>query len=465
MPVAESARLSFSANPDNLENDDYVSVQFSTDGINFVEIDRITGDGGTENLSFNLTGPFTANAAIRFVATSFENGFLGIGSDVVQIDNVTVDFFRPAPVPTVNYETTFTEDQNEVAIANNPGIVEDSGELVSARIVLTNAQAGDVLTAPTDLPGNIDPHHRHLGARPDHVILTGAESIANYQAAIQAIRFANTSQNPSSVDRIIQVTVNDGFLNSNVATTTVNVVPVNDAPAANNDSVYTNYTTAPFILPEWALLANDTDGEGAALDVTTINAVSGLTASLTTGSVTVTDTGTAGGNFTYTANDGSGAANATDTATVTITRDTTGAINGNDSDNILIGDGGNSTLTGGQGDDLVFAGAGNDTITWGVTTLLRLRDRQRRPRLRRRRCRHPRPLRRHGQQRGRGLRGLCPRLRPGGARCRPQAGHGDRDHPQREHHRRARQHRGDHHQHQRRCNDTCRPSATSIPPA
>ena len=108
---AESARLSFSANPDNLENDDYVSVQYSTDGINFVEIDRITGDGGTENLSFNLTGPFTANAAIRFVATSFKNGFLGIGSDLVQIDNVTVDFFRPAPVPTVNYETTSAEDQ------------------------------------------------------------------------------------------------------------------------------------------------------------------------------------------------------------------------------------------------------------------------------------------------------------------------------------------------------------------
>ena len=63
---------------------------------------------------------------------------------------------------------------------------------------------------------------------------------------------------------------------------------------------------------------------------------------------------------------------------------------------------------------------------------------------RRRRCRRPRPLRRDGQQCGRDLRGLCPRRDPGGARCRPQAGHGDRDHPQREHHRRTRQHRGDH---------------------
>ena len=63
----------------------------------------------------------------------------------------------------------------------------------------------------------------------------------------------------------------------------------------------------------------------------------------------MTDTGTAGGTFTYTANDGNGAANATDTANVTVTRDTTGAINGNNGNNILIGDGGNSTLDGGTG--------------------------------------------------------------------------------------------------------------------
>ena len=64
---------------------------------------------------------------------------------------------------------------------------------MSARIVLTNAQAGDVLTAPTDLPGNlartIDTSVPGQGIT---LILTGAESIANYQAAIQAIRFEDT---------------------------------------------------------------------------------------------------------------------------------------------------------------------------------------------------------------------------------------------------------------------------------
>lgn len=369
---AESARLSFSANPDNLENDDYVSVQFSADGVTFAEIDRITGDGGTENLSFNLTGPFTANAAIRFVATSFENGgIFGSSNDVVQIDNVTVDFSKPAATPTVNHETTFTENSAVVAIAANPGIVEDSGVIRGATIVLTNAQAGDALNVPVDLPGNITRTIDTSVPGRITVTMTGTESIGNYQAAIQQVTFSSNSQNPSTVDRIIQVTVNDGFLNSNVATTTVNVVSVNDAPAANNDSVFTNYTTAPFILPEWALLANDTDGEGATLDVTALSAINGLTASLTTnpGSVTLTDTGTAGGSFTYTANDGSGAANATDTANVTVTRDTTGALEGNNGDNILIGDGDNSTLAGGEGNDLVFAGAGNDTVNWNARSI------------------------------------------------------------------------------------------------
>ena len=83
-----------------------------------------------------------------------------------------------------------------MAIANNPGIVEDAGQMVSARIVLTNAQAGDssvgnlpagniTRTIDTSVPGQIT------------VTLTGAASLANYQAAIQAVTFANTSQNPS----------------------------------------------------------------------------------------------------------------------------------------------------------------------------------------------------------------------------------------------------------------------------
>ena len=39
-----------------------------------------------------------------------------------------------------------------MAIANNPGIVDDAAQIVSARIVLTNAQAGDDLDIAGNLP-------------------------------------------------------------------------------------------------------------------------------------------------------------------------------------------------------------------------------------------------------------------------------------------------------------------------
>ncbi|RDI61746.1 peroxidase family protein, partial [Microvirga subterranea] len=365
---ATTARLSYSVSEQGLDPGEQVTVFFSADGITFTLVDTITGVTGNANRSIDLTGPFTANATVRFVTTAM--GF----NEFVNIDDVAVSFTKPAAAPTVNHETTFTEDGAPVAIASNPGITDDTAQLSSARIVLTNAKAGDELLVGT-LPAGITRVIDTSVTGQIIVTLTGAASLAAYQAAIQSVSFRNTSQQPDVQDRIVQVSVNDGFLNSNIATTIVNVAAVNDAPSANNDSVFTNYTTTPFILPEWVLLANDTDADGSPLDITAVALPnnSGLTSvSLATnpGSVTVTDNATGGGTFTYTANDGSGAANATDTATVTINRDTTGTLEGNNGDNILIGDGGNTTLAGGRGDDLIFAGAGNDTVTWGVTTFL-----------------------------------------------------------------------------------------------
>ncbi len=197
--------------------------------------------------------------------------------------------------------------------------------------------------------------------------LTGNEpSIANWQTALQAVEFRNTSQNPATVDRIIEVTVNDGFLSSQVARTTVNVLAVNDQPTVNNDTVITNVTAGSFAIPEWVLLRNDVDVDGNTIAVTGLSNLNGLTATRAGGVVTVTDTGGAGGSFVYTGNDGSGAANATDTATVTLNRDVTGTIGGTNGADILIGDNAASTFDGAGGDDVILAGGGNDTILWNV---------------------------------------------------------------------------------------------------
>ncbi|MGO4174513.1 peroxidase family protein [Bosea sp. TAF32] len=364
LSAASFARLSFQANPDNLDAGEQVAVFFAADGVNFVELATITGDGGATQHSFELAGPFAATAALRFVASN-----ISAANELVSIDNLSIDLQRPAVAPTVNHQATFTEGGAGVAIASLPGITEDSGTINAATVTLTNAQAGDSLSAPATLPGGIT---RTIDTSVPGVVtirMTGAASVANYQAAIQMVTFSNSSQDPGAIDRVVHVSVTDTLLSSNVAVSTIHVVPVNDAPVASNDTVITNFATVPFAIPEWALLANDTDADSAALDITAaqINNASLAAISLTAnpGSVTVTDNAQAGGTFTYTASDGT----ATDTAQVTITRDTTGTIDGTAAANILIGDGGNSTFAGGGGNDVILAGAGNDTINWSAGVL------------------------------------------------------------------------------------------------
>ena len=355
-----SASLAYTVAETGLDAGETVTVFFSRDGSEaaMVQIDLITGATNNATRNIALTGPFTQNAFIRFVASS-----ISAANETVNIDNLVVSFTDSA---VRDYETTFTEDGADQSIASGPLIIEDQ-QIVSARVVLTNAQAGDAFDVPTNLPGNIT---RTIDTSvPGQIIvtLTGNEpSIANWQAAIQAVEFRSTSQNPSTVDRIIEVTVNDGLLSSQIARTTVNVVAVNDQPAVNNDTVITNVATGSFAIPEWVLLRNDVDVDGNTIAVTGLSNLNGLTATRAGGVVTVTDTGAAGGSFVYTGNDGSGAANATDTATVNLTRDVIGTVNGTNGADILIGDNAASTFDGAGGDDVILAGGGADTIVWNA---------------------------------------------------------------------------------------------------
>ena len=91
------------------------------------------------------------------------------------------------------------------------------------------------------------------------------------------MRFSNNSENPATADRILQVTVNDGLLNSAVATATVHVTATNDVPAANNDTVITNVAAkTAFSISQAALLANDTDPEGSPVTITAVGGATGL---------------------------------------------------------------------------------------------------------------------------------------------------------------------------------------------
>jgi CSLREA domain-containing protein len=114
---------------------------------------------------------------------------------------------------------------------------------------------------------------------------------------------------------------NDGTANSNLATVTITVTPVNDAPVANHDA-YSVAEDGTLTVPAPGVLANDTDVEGSALTVAAPRPASGPT----NGSLTLNADGSfqytpntnffGSDSFTYRASDGAADSNL---ATVTIT--------------------------------------------------------------------------------------------------------------------------------------------------
>ncbi|WP_458729885.1 retention module-containing protein [Pseudomonas brenneri] len=166
-----------------------------------------------------------------------------------------------------DFKTTFTEGGNSVSIADTDIKITDpdSTQLTGATVVLTNTQPNDSLgysnvtgitvTSVTDpVTGKIT------------LTLTGTASLADYMQQIKNITFSNSSDDPSTTPRTITVTVTDGGNYSNVATTTVNVTAVNDAPVATGSAV-TGTEDTPLTLT-WANFGvTDVDSPQASLGV------------------------------------------------------------------------------------------------------------------------------------------------------------------------------------------------------
>ena len=116
---------------------------------------------------------------------------------------------------------------------------------------------------------------------------------------------------------------NDGTSNSNVATVTITVTPVNDPPVAQDDGHPVQSSGVITVPASTGVLANDTDAEGSSLTAVLVDNVShGALALNTDGSFTYTHDGSATSvdSFTYRANDGAATSNLSNLATVTLFR-------------------------------------------------------------------------------------------------------------------------------------------------
>ena len=216
----------------------------------------------------NLGGdnPPSATRAIAGIINDGDGGATGFGV------NVTLIPVNDAPsVATSAGARAYAESVNSApaALAVDPGLSladPDDGALVSATVTIsTGLQPGEDVLAFANSNATI---FGNISASYSAGVLTlisdgGTATLAQWQAALRAVTYANSSEEPSQAARTVAFQVNDGDANSLVASRQLSVTAQNDSPSGadgtvimNEDSVFT-FTAAHFGF-------SDVDGDGFA---------------------------------------------------------------------------------------------------------------------------------------------------------------------------------------------------------
>ncbi|MFT3736278.1 MAG: Calx-beta domain-containing protein [Rhodocyclaceae bacterium] len=289
-----------------------------------VPITNDTAVESTENFSITLSSPGNATLGTSSVTTSI------LDNDAAPV--LDLDANNSSTATGANYITSFTENTAGagVSIADADMTITDADSTVlnGATIILTNRQTGDALNLGTDVTGITVGTVSTTGTVT--ITLSGSATLAQYIQRIQNITFTSTSDDPGSTPRIVTVQVTDDQGHtSNLATTTVNVIPVNDAPETNNVTATGNEDTLITV----TLSGSDVDGTVTGYVINTLPAngtlysnAAGTTVitagTLVTGPVYFRPSTDWNGstNFQYAARDNSGATDATPaTATINVT--------------------------------------------------------------------------------------------------------------------------------------------------
>ncbi|WP_371929252.1 LapA family giant adhesin [Pseudomonas sp. 43A] len=237
------------------------SAQFNVATID----DKITE--GTENFVVKIDSATGGN--FENLAVSATNG--SVSTSIIDNDAppvIDLDANNSSGATGADYKVTFTENTPGagVSIADTDISITDpdSTMLTGATVVLTNRQDGDALNLGNSVNGITINANSTNGTVT--LTLSGNATLADYMQAIKNISFTNGSENPSTVPRIITVTVTDGGNYSNTATTTVNVVAVNDAPVAAPSNV-TGTEDTPLVLGWSTFGVTDVDSPASSLGV------------------------------------------------------------------------------------------------------------------------------------------------------------------------------------------------------
>jgi hypothetical protein len=211
-------------------------------------LDTITFSSTSENPT-----NFGSNAT-RTVTWVLNDGSGSFNLSTAQTETVSITAVNDAPTLTGTAASkSYTENGASVVLSPSVTVADpDNLTLVSATVSITGGSFtgdGDALsanTAGTSITASYDSSSETL-------VLTGSDTLANYQSVLDTVTFNSTSDNPtnfgSNATRTVTWVLNDGSSSFNLSTAqteTVSVIAVNDAPTLSN--VAASLTVSPSVV-------------------------------------------------------------------------------------------------------------------------------------------------------------------------------------------------------------------------
>jgi hypothetical protein len=173
-------------------------------------------------VTYNNTAgsPAPAPRVISFVASDGTNNSL-TNTSTVHIDS---------PPSLVNTAGALGYTENDPATAIDTSIIVDDfddTQMLSATIAITGnfVNSEDILSF-THFSNITSNYNASTGV----LILSGADTLANYQTALRSVQYSNSSDAPSIAPRTISYTITDNDGSSNTITQNINITAVNDLP-------------------------------------------------------------------------------------------------------------------------------------------------------------------------------------------------------------------------------------------
>ena len=230
----ESAVVAISAN--------YANGQ---DILAFVDQNGITGSWNATTGELTLTGTATIvqyEAALRsvtYVNTSdnpseatrtvsftvndgdVDSNTLTRNIDITPVNDAPVESTIEGTNVAYNENDSATQITNTISIADlddtniESAVVQITGNYINGEDLLAFSDTGTITGAWNSVTGTM--------------VLTGSDTLANYEAALRSITYQNVAIEPTSIlTRTVSFTVNDGNVDSNVLTRDIDITPVND---------------------------------------------------------------------------------------------------------------------------------------------------------------------------------------------------------------------------------------------